>query len=616
MNNTVGSGSDLPGGSPALPELSSRDHGLFGLISLITMSVLTCLVGLHEGPPMGNHECINALAARNALQSGDWLIPMVNDAPLIRKMPLGVWLIAAASSVPGAAAGSAPVTLFSARLPSALAGIGSVLVTAWLGSMLFGRRGGLIAGFICAGCAATVFYSRNAQVDMVLTLFTTLAFACFWRGAMHEQPSRRSMAWFYVAFALAMTAKAPLPLATVGLSLFVYWFVTAPVLAASRNDQHSSGGFLRRFFGEWAGQISRLRTLWLLPGIAVFVILVGVWPAYVATQIDNALELWRIEYLSRFTGELSDKIRPVWYYLPLIFGLTLPFMLSIPEAVAALFLPRYAAQRRGLAFAFTWALAATWFLSSSGFKRPHYLLSVVPAYCLLLAPVIDRLFFSIVTSAGRGARITCRVLPALIAVGGIAGGVWVRQQYPGLLMPYSIAFTASFLVWTAACWAYARDRRLSSFALLNLGVPVVVLVMWPALGKGAGLNAETDALAAAITEHGIRPTDVVYWVDGQPNFTLSFYHGISIRRLISEVEMASFRTGRREVSSEVYLEIVRRLQERLRDEPPAYFIGDAGSFDLLSHRTDLAVKAVVRLNGFHSDEEDELVVFTRDSDAG
>ncbi|MEK7757178.1 MAG: glycosyltransferase family 39 protein, partial [Planctomycetota bacterium] len=405
-----------------------------------TMSVLTCLVGLHEGPPMGDHECINALAARNALQSGDWLIPMVNDAPLIRKMPLGVWLIAAAAYVPGAAAGSAPVTLFSARLPSALAGIGTVLVTAWLGSMLFGRRGGLIAGFLCAGCAATVFYSRNAQVDMVLTFFTTLAFACFWRGAMHEQPSRWSMAWFYVAFALAMMAKAPLPLATVGLSLFAYWFVTIPFLAASIGGQHPSGGFLRRFFGEWAGQLSRLRTLWLLPGIAVFVILVGVWPAYVSTQVDNALELWRIEYLSRFTGELSDKTQPVWYYLPLLFGLTLPFMLSIPEAVVAPFLPRYAAQRRGLAYAFTWALAATWFLSSSGFKRPHYLLSVIPAYCLLLAPVIDRLFFGVVSTAGRGARFACRVLPALLAAGGIAGGVMVRQKYPGLLTPYAIAF--------------------------------------------------------------------------------------------------------------------------------------------------------------------------------
>ena len=616
MENAVGPVFPRPAESVALGDLSSHDHRLFAMIALLALSVLTCFVGLHEGPPMGDHECINALAARNALQSGHWLIPMVNDAPLIRKTPLGVWLIAAASYRPNAAEGSAPVTPFSARLPSALAGIGTVLVTTWLGSMLYGRRGGLIAGFICAGCAATVFYSRNAQVDMVLTFFTALAFACFWRGAIHEQPSRWFMAWFYVAFALAMMAKAPLPLATVGLSLFAYWFVTTPFLDASIGGQHPSDGFLRRWLHELVGRVSRLRTLWLLPGIVVFVMIVGAWPAYVSSQVDNALALWNIEYLSRFSGELSDKIRPAWYYLPVVFGLMLPFMLSIPEAMVAVFLPRYTAQRKGLAFAFTWALVATGFLSMSAFKRPHYLLSVIPAYCLLLAPVIERLFFGVVSTARRGALITCRVLPALLAVGGIVGGVLVRQKYPDLLTPYAIGVGAAFLVWTAACWAYARDRRLSSFALLNLGVPLVLLIMWPALGKGARLNAETDALAAAITEHGIRPTDVVYWVDGQPNFTLSFYHGIPIRRLISEVEMASLRTGRREVSSEVYLELVHRLQERLRDEPPAYFIVAAGYFDLLSRRTDLAVKAVVRLNGFYSDEEDELVVFTRDGSAG
>lgn len=611
VDNAVENLGIRPAESLASTERALRDHGLFGTIALIALSVLTCLVGLHEGPPMGDHECINALAARNAMQSGDWLIPIVNDAPLIRKMPLGTWLIGASSIVTGHPRGAPPVTLFSARLPSALAGIGTALVTAWLGSMLFGRGRGLIAGFICAGCAATVYFSRNSQVDMVLTFFTTLAFACFWRGAMHEQPSRWFMAWFYVAFALAMMAKAPLPLATVGLSLFTYWFIATPFLAATSGATQSSDGNLYRWLRELARQVSRVRTLWLLPGVAVFVVIVGAWPGYVSTQVDNALALWRIEYLSRFTGELSDKARPAWYYLQHIFGLTMPFMLSIPEAVVAPFLGRYAAQRKGLAFAFTWALVATAFLSASEFKRPHYLLSVIPAYCLLLAPVIDRLFFGVINVKARGTRIACRVLPILLAIAGIVGGVLIRQKYPALLTTYVIAFLAVFLVWTAACWAHTRDQRLSSFALLNLGVPVLVLVMWPALGKGAGLNAEADALAVAIHDHGIEPDRSLYWIDGQPSFSIQFYHGVKIKRLVNEIEMAGIRQGRRDVSEEVYQEIVRQVQKRLSEDPPVYFIVSAGGFDLLSRRTDFTVHEVFRLNGFHEDAEDELVVFTR-----
>ena len=192
----------------------------------------------------------------------------------------------------------------------------------------------------------------------------------------------------------------------------------------------------------------------------------------------------------------------------------------------------------------------------------------------------------------------------------------VRQKYPGLFMPYSIAFVAAFLVWTAACWAYARDRRLSSFALLNLGVPVLALVMWPALGKGAGLNAEADALAAALQQHRIGAEEVLYWVDGQPSFSIQFYHGVKIQRLINEIDMAGLRRGRREVSEEVYQEIVRHIQERLKENPPAYFIVSAGGFELLSRRTDMTVREVFRLNGFHEDTEDELVVFMRDTGAG
>ncbi len=349
MNDAVRPAGGSSADNHAPTEFSSRDHRLFALVALIAMSVLTCFVGLHEGPPMGDHECINALAARNALQTGRCLIPYVDDTPRIRKTPLGIWSIGAASSLVGSPQGAPPVTPLSARLPSALAGIGTVLVVVWLGSMLYGGRAGLVGGFICAGCAATVTYSRNAQVDMMLTFFTALAFACFWRGAMQEQPSRWSMAAFYFVFAMAMMAKTPLPLATVGVSLFAYWFLTAPLLALGTGGQQAPGGSIGRLFHALVGQIAGLRTLWLLPGIAVFLIVVGAWPAYVSTRVDNALGLWRIEYLSRFTGELSDKTRPFWYYVPFIFGLTLPFMLSIPEAVLAPFLPRYAAQRRGLA---------------------------------------------------------------------------------------------------------------------------------------------------------------------------------------------------------------------------------------------------------------------------
>ena len=118
-------------------------------------------------------------------------------------------------------------------------------------------------------------------------------------------------------------------------------------------------------------------------------------------------------------------------------------------------------------------------------------------------------------------------------------------------------------------------------------------------------------IAVATLALCIGANSAIYWVDGQPSFTIQFYQGVKIQRLINEIEMAGLREGRGEVSGEVYQEIARNVQKRLREDPPVVLIVSAGAYDLLSRRTDLTVREIFRLEGFHEDAEDELVVFTR-----
>ena len=59
-----------------------------GVLGLAAFALATCLVGLKGGPALGDHECINALAARQTLEAGDWLIPHLEEIPRIRKPPL------------------------------------------------------------------------------------------------------------------------------------------------------------------------------------------------------------------------------------------------------------------------------------------------------------------------------------------------------------------------------------------------------------------------------------------------------------------------------------------------------------------------------------------------
>ncbi len=581
-----------------------------GLLGLAAFAMVTCFVGLSSGPDLGDHECINALAARQSLESGNWVIPYVGEIPRIRKPPLGIWLIAAVSYVVDGAAAATPVTEYSARLPSAIAAWGTVLLVYWLGRRMYCYRVGLTAGFIAASCAGIVFFAHSAQVDMVLTFLTTLCFACFWCGMVDTRPSRIAKVAFYVVFALAMLAKAPLPLVTVGLSLAVYWLVAIPIIEAISRERLGKGTVLGGLRNSAFAQLRKVSELWFFPGVILFVVLAGLWPVYVFFNVDHALALWRIEYFDRFTGEMSPHSEPLFYYIPILFGLAAPFLLSLPEAVAAPFLQRYRAHRKGLAFAFSWAMVGTCFLSVSAFKRPHYVLSVLPAYCLLLGPVIDRLFFGKHAVVRRSVQITCRLLPVFMLVAAVAGGVALNREYPALLRSYAPGVALAILAWTAACHSFRSDRRIVSFAELNVGVLLLLVAIWPGIRDGVKMNAESDALAQLLRAHGVQPEDMILWVDGRPDASLEFYSGYRVRRLIDEMEMTSLRATRRALSEELYEECGRRIRERLDSPQPVYLILSAKYVDMLERNTDIGYRELTRLTGFHEDVKEDLMVVT------
>ena len=98
----------------------------------------------------------------------------LNDAPYTQKPPLYFWL-AALAGTPGER-----VTEWAARLPSAIAGLGGVALTAFIGRRLLANP---MLGLLAAGMLATsfrfVFTARRAQLDVLLTGFELIAIALF-----------------------------------------------------------------------------------------------------------------------------------------------------------------------------------------------------------------------------------------------------------------------------------------------------------------------------------------------------------------------------------------------------------------------------------------------------
>jgi 4-amino-4-deoxy-L-arabinose transferase-like glycosyltransferase len=610
------------------PEEAFSGSSRLDLLGLLFFSAILSFWGLAEGPGLSDHESIVAQGAREMRLSGNWLIPAVNGEPFVRKTPLPFWLVAASSWLVDPSTMDPPVSLLAARLPSAMAGLLTVIVVYALGRAMFGHRTAMICAAVMASSAGGLFYSHKAQVEMVLTLLVAAGFACFWfateAGAgTASNPTRddsvsgrgRWLAGFYIALALAMLAKAPLPLAVAAFPLCVWWFVVSPILARLESEEQSRIGI----GAAVANQFRQLRHLGLHWGILLFLLIFLPWPLYVFGHVDNIGELWRLEYLARYTGDLSGDAESFWHYLPLLFIPTLPFSLSLPEAMASPFRRAFSPARRGLLFAFTWLTVSVLFLSTGSYKRTHYLATCLPALSLLLGPTLDQVFFAPRVLRRRFIRVVACCLPGLLIVGAAVAAVYVDRVMPGMLKfcIVGLVLICTGIVISAA--AYLGKHRVVSFAALQITFCVAAAWGWWALGQTRALDYKPLTLAQRLRDESIGPEDRVTWAVGRPDSRLAFALGQPVPPLFSPLELANFRSDRVNVSLELKLQFIERLRQRLESEHEEYFVIDAGYWSTIVAGVSPPPPAreVVRIHDpFDPDDEDDWVVITNAWNAG
>src|SRR5437899_3698819 len=128
---------------------------------------------------MNEHEYYVAQTALEMISTGDWVVPHFSTMPRLRKTPLGYWIVAAAAQLTGR-----PVDEWTARLPSALAALGTVVCIWRLARNLYGPRAAAVGTWLAACSVAVLFYSHQAVVDMQLTFWCTLCYVLFfqWLG--------------------------------------------------------------------------------------------------------------------------------------------------------------------------------------------------------------------------------------------------------------------------------------------------------------------------------------------------------------------------------------------------------------------------------------------------
>lgn len=393
-----------------------------------------------------------AEVAREMVESGNYLAPHINGQPYKEKPPLLFWAIVAASIPFG------DVTEFPARMPSALAALGTVLLTYLLASRLYGRELGLYSALVLSTSALFWWEARSVRTDMLLTFFMTLALYAFWRR--HE---RRGMTWlvvFYAAMGAGLLTKGP-PALIFPLLLIAafYW---------KRRDE-------RRQLHWVAGTV-----------VAMAVVLAWFIPARMALPAEPASAGVQGEFLRMTLGRLlgESKFQWPWYYLYNLPGGLMPWALFLPWALPYIWRRRHEDERMRLLL--SWVGPAFVFFSISFGKRGVYLLPLYPALAILMAYAIQGL----VTDDSRAVwrRRTAYVWGVLLLLlGGVPLGV-ALAQYPEMITQGTVIFALCAAGFGIAVLAAARNSEDTRALPLAVALPTALLALLVATAVFPALN--------------------------------------------------------------------------------------------------------------------------------
>lgn len=295
-----------------------------------------------------------AEGAREMVVDGEWAVPHVNGKMTTDKPPLFSWLIALFSLPLGT------VTPFTARLPSALAALGTLALTMRLGALFFGPRTAVLAGFVLSTTYLFWEKARWSQTDSLLCFLIWVALSAFESHRSGDGRSLRAGLLFWLAAALAVLDKGPVGmLLPLGISL---------VLLATDRE-----------LGRW-------RSFAPVAGPLLFLAVVGSWMVLATVGGGGEYSVWGAleeHFLERGAHGMHHE-RPVWYFAKALPPSLLPWTALVPGALVL------AWRRRGRAdrFLLVAALFVVLFFTVSTEKRELYALPAVPALALMVAALV------------------------------------------------------------------------------------------------------------------------------------------------------------------------------------------------------------------------------------
>ena len=410
---------------------------------------------------------------REMVQSGNWLVPHLNDVAYIEKPPLQYWATAVSFSVFGS-------SVWAARFYTGLCGFLTVLIAAALASRLWGPESGWRAALMTGSSLLIVLVGHQLTLDMSLTFFTTAMVCAFCVAQSCREEAGRNRFWMriaWVAAALAMLTKGLVALVLPGATLVIYSLLQGDRIV-------------------W-------RRLAIPSGLALLLLIALPWFVLIQREVPQFFQFFFVrEHFARYLTRIADRYEPWWFFVPILVAGCLPWLVP---AGRALFGGWRAAAPRGQfdarRFLWAWTAVTFCFFSASDSKLVPYILPMFPTLALLMAAssetslrrdlritgygmiVVGVLLLSLAAFAPRltapsdQAVFYLRMRPYGLAMGIalMAGGLWSRLAPERSLIQTSAIAAASFASFALLLFASREVAPLFSGASLASQLPQSLL---------------------------------------------------------------------------------------------------------------------------------------------
>jgi len=545
--NAVGEPAEARLPSRARP-VEARRRELFGASLIALLSGVVCFYHLGAYGLWEPDEARYAEIAREMLVLRDFVTPHLDYVPYVEKPPLLYWLTALAMRLFG-------IGEFAARFTSAAAAMAGIFAVYLFARRVFGPRQAILAAVILATSALYALMAQVLTTDMLLTATLSVALFAFY---LHWS-SGAAWCWImYVAMALAVLAKGPIGIAIPLLAGVIFLFSE----------------------GELRGAIRRFR---VVPGICLTALIAAPWFVAITIRQPDFPAFYVVgEHFRRLFESSYSHGQPIYYYVPVIIGGTLPWSLLVP------FIP-WRSLRPDPARRFCLIAAATIFaiFSLASAKLIPYILPAIPLLAVVIADGLDE--FIDRRENATGARVSgadCRRLAVVGPVLGItAAGVLAVATFadrfaspnPAMVRPALHAAGLVLIVASVLCFATFWQRRAGA-GLATLALATAALLIVAGYGRLLAEPARSYArLARLIAQRAPDARLICY-----PRYiqSLPFYTGRRVILVGAPTELAYGAAHAADGSSYFFTRRADLL--RLWSEPqPSVLIVDRGAMPAL-----------------------------------